>query len=361
VLAAFGLGLSALIGVALYGGRGGRAPEESVLPAPVQEPEPSLPPLEFGPPTPQQRLLETNTPGVYMPTASGRWESAMYGSVRTVQMGKSIVPSFHEGIDIAPTARGRDGRALDEVVAAADGTVGYVNRRAGNSDYGLYAVVLHEDPLGPIYTLYAHLDEIEEGLQTGRAVAKGERLGRMGRTPASVIPLERSHLHFEIGLMLNPDFRSWFAHRRLTPDHRQFNGWNLVGIPPLAPYVAQSEGRAFRMMDWIEAETPAFEVVVRVQRRPNFFSQYPALWRGGAHHGGPLVIAASEGGVPLSGRNADPEEVARLGVHPAAVTRVVAERLGRNGRRLVVRENGVWRLGPAGRQWLEILIWPSRL
>ena len=339
-----------------------RCPRLEESPPVAVEPEPPvIPPIEFGPPTPQTRLLETNAPGVYMATASGRWESAMYGSVRTVQSGSTIVPSFHEGVDIAPTARGRDGRALDDIVAAAEGTVGYVNRTAGNSDYGLYVVLLHRDPLGPLYTLYAHLDEIEPGLHAGRPIARGARLGRMGRTPTKVIPVERSHLHFEVGVMLNSDFRSWFLSKRLTPDHGQFNGWNLAGLPPLAPYVAQAEGRAFRLQDWIEGEAPAFEVVVRVLRRPRFFDMYPGLWRGEPHHGGPVVIAATEGGVPLGGWNANSDEVARLGTQPAIVLRADAERLGRNGRRLVVRDNGNWRIGTSGRQWLEILIWPSRL
>ncbi|MCX7819288.1 MAG: M23 family metallopeptidase [Kiritimatiellae bacterium] len=355
------VGLIAAAVLALAFARRGRPRPESVpAPSPAAE-EAAIPPLEFGPPSPQTRLLETNAPGVYMPTASGRWESAMYGSVRTVQAGRSVVPSFHEGVDIAPLARGRDGRALDDVVAAADGTVAYVNRRAGNSDYGLYIVLKHRDPIGPLFTLYAHLDEISENVIAGRSVARGDRLGRMGRTPATVIPVERSHLHFEVGVMLNPEFRSWFLHRRLTPDHGAFNGWNLAGIPPLAPYVAQAEGRAFRLFDWMEGESPAFEVVVRVRRRPLYFDQYPTLWRGEPHQDGPVVISASESGVPLAGRNATAPEVMRLGVQPCQVLSVDPERLGRNGRRLVVRDNGDWRLGSAGRQWLEILIWPSRL
>lgn len=342
--------------------RGRRDQPTDPVTAPVPQPEaPSIPPLEFGPPTPQVRLLETNVPGIYMPTASGRWESAMYGSVRTVQSRGSVVPSFHEGIDLAPTRRARDGRALDDIYAAADGTVGYVNRLAGNSDYGLYVVLLHRDPDGPVYTLYAHLDEIAGDLHVGKAVARGARLGRMGRTPMQVIPVERSHLHFELGVMLNPEFPSWFRHKRLTPDHDRFNGWNLAGIPPLAPYAAQAAGRAFRLAEWIESEMPAFEVAVRVERRPNYFNLYPTLWCGELPEQGPIVIAASEGGVPLAGRIASPEEVTRLGRQTSVVLRAEPDRLGRNGRRLVLYEGGEWRLGSAGRQWLEILIWPSRL
>lgn len=318
---------------------------------------PEPPPLVFGFPTPQTRLTETNAPDVFMPTASSRPESALYGSVRTVRSGKTFVPSFHEGVDIAPTRRARDGQALDDVFAVADGTVAHLNRVAGNSDYGLYAVLLHADPAGPLYSLYAHLAEIEPTLRVDHPIARGARIGRMGRTPHTVIPVERSHLHFELGVKLNSDFRSWFRRKKLTPDHGNFNGWNLAGIHPLAPFFAAAEGRPFRLLDWIEAQPAAFEVVARVQQPPPFFALYPATWKGDPHHGGPIVIAATAGGVPLSGRNATDEEIARLGTALYCVVRVDAEALGRNGRRLALSENGRWVLGPSGRQWLDILTW----
>gem|GEM_PF-268995 len=359
-LLAAGLGLAAvgLIAGRLWWRPPVPAPPEPV-PGPAPEPEaaPGPPPLVFGYPTAQTRLLETNSTDVYMPTASGRIESALYGSVRTIKSGKSFLPSFHEGIDIAPTRRRKDGAALDDVVAVADGEVAYVNRVEGNSDYGLYVVLLHREPAGPLYTLYAHLDEIERGLRPGMPVSQGARLGRMGRTPTRVIPVERSHLHFEVGVMLNSRFRSWFHSKRLTPDHGDFNGWNLAGIDPLAPYAAAAEGRPFRLRDWIESCAPAFEVLVRVRRRPTFFDLYPALWTGPAHDGGPVVVAASHGGVPLSGRNAAPEETAVLGTLPHVVLRANGDVLGRNGRRLVQLNGGRPTLTAAGRQWLEILTW----
>jgi hypothetical protein len=53
---------------------------------------------------------------VLMPTASGRLESAKYGSTRTIQRGSRFVASFHEAWNCAGRARPA-GIATDPVVA----------------------------------------------------------------------------------------------------------------------------------------------------------------------------------------------------------------------------------------------------
>ncbi len=314
--------------------------------------------VAFGFPTAQTNLVATNAPGIFMPTASGRPESALYGSVRTAVYGKSVLPSFHEGIDIAPLLRDRKRNALDDVVAAADGTVAHVNRVAGNSDYGLYVAMVHDDPAGPVYTLYAHLDEVPRDLKAGQVVARGTRLGRLGRTPTHVIPVERSHLHFEVGVLLNPEFRRWFHSKKLKPDHGNYSGLNLFGFNPIAPYVAQAEGRAFSLEGHLAAHPVGFVVAIPTKRRPHYFRIYPTLWRGEPHDGGPLVVGASDGGVPLFGRNATAEEEAQLGRSRFRVLQADPDVLGRNGRRLVVPEKGAWTLGRNGESWLDILTSP---
>ena len=126
-------------------------------------PPPPPPPLLWSKlvfPTQQQGLLEEGREDVFQPTAAGTRESALYGSVRTVNRGGRLLASFHEGIDIAPVRRDRRGRPLDDVLAVAEGKVAYVNKVAGNSTYGKYAVVEHDDPMGPVYTLYAHLASV---------------------------------------------------------------------------------------------------------------------------------------------------------------------------------------------------------
>jgi len=216
--------------------------------------------VEFGFPTDRTNLLDGAEGGDYMATASGRPESAMFGSTRTGVHGKQILPRFHEGIDIAPLHRDRNRAPLDDVVAAADGTVAYVNPRAGNSNYGIYVVLLHDDPAGPVYTMYAHLDAVDPSLRSGASVAIGTRLGRLGRTPAHIIPVERAHLHFEVGVILNPNFRRWFAAQKLKPDHGNYNGMNLLGIDPLIPYREQAENRPFSLRDHFFSTPPALKV-----------------------------------------------------------------------------------------------------
>lgn len=314
--------------------------------------------VEFGFPTAQTNLVATNAPGIFMPTASGRPESGLYGSVRTAAYGKSVLPSFHEGIDIVPLQRDRKRNALDDVLAAADGTVAHVNRIAGNSDYGLYVAMVHDDPAGPLYTLYAHLDEITRDLRAGQRIARGARLGRLGRTPVSVIPVERSHLHFEVGVLLNPEFRRWFQSKKLKPDHGNYSGLNLFGINPVAPYLAMAEGRPFSLEAHLDAHPAGFELAFAAKRRPNYFTLYPSLWRGEPYAGGAIVVAATDGGVPLRGRNATAEETEKLGRRATLVLQADPAVLGRNGRRLVVPDRGAWALGRNGESWLDILTSP---
>ena len=144
----------------------------------------------------------------------------------------------------------------------------------------------------------------------------------------------------------------------MTPDHGVFHGHNLLALEPLAPYRAQARGESFAMLAHLRGVPAAFELLVKTPRPIAFFGQYPALWDGnppGA--GGAAHLSVSEGGAPLRGRAATPEEDARLGRARALVLDVSEEALGRNGRRLVVRDSGGWRLGSNGETWLDILLY----
>ncbi len=332
-------------------GRGPVAP-----PVPATALARPAPLLRFVPPTPQSRLHEDSTT-VFMPTASGTLESALYGSTRTGQYGGSLLPRFHEGIDIAPTARDRRGAPLDAVMAAAGGEVVYFNRHGGNSSYGTYVVVRHLDPVGPVYTLYAHLAALEPGLHRGQTVQAGDRLGRMGNTSTLSIPMARAHLHFEVGVMLNPRYDAWFRAQKLKPDHGLYNGGNLTGVDPLPVFRAAAPDGSFSMQDYLRRTPHAFTLAVRTTRRPLYFDTHPPLWQGEPWQAGVLVLSVSEGGVPLAGRNATPEEAAALGSARAVVLDVSEDVLGRNGRRLVVNSKGRWSLGRNGEEWLELLLY----
>lgn len=305
-------------------------------------------------PTDRDRL-DPDVPGVFMPTASGRPESALYGSVRTTRKGQTFWAQFHEGIDIAPLRRDARGNALDEVRAVAAGSVGFVNRQPGNSNYGNYVVLMHADPLGPVYTLYAHLASVAPGLAAGQAVQRGQALGIMGRTPFANIPVERTHLHFEVGLVANARFGQWFRGQKLTPDHGMFNGMNLFALDPLKFFEARDEASEFWFADFVREVPVAYVVMIPAARGLDYFRRYPGLWQGPAYAGGWMVLSCSENGTPLSGRAATADEVGQARGATPRVLKADAAVLGRNGCRLVVQDNGRWRLGEKGQRWLEIL------
>lgn len=364
LIIAAGIAIAIYIGRSLFSARTPAprpAPSKatSARPVPASSPVPNLTtepaPIRFVFPTLQTHLVEGG-PGVFMPTASGEEESAKYGSVRTGSYGGRLLPRFHEGLDIAPTSRDRRGLPLDQVFAAADGTIAYFNRYGGNSSYGIYVVLRHADPVGPVYTLYAHLAALEPGLSVGRAVKAGDPIGRMGHTSTLSIPLVRAHLHFELALMANAGYAGWFRSKKLKPDHGNFNGGNLLSMDPLPAFRAATAGETFCVRDHLQALAPAFTLVVRTARPIPYFNTYPSLWSGAPWHAGAAVLQMSEGGIPLSGRNATEAETTALGKARAAVLSVDEAVLGRNGRRYVVQERGAWRLGQAGDEWLDILL-----
>jgi murein DD-endopeptidase MepM/ murein hydrolase activator NlpD len=317
----------------------------------------------YRPPTGQSNLLDTTSTAVFMPSGSGRVESALYDSSRMRVSGGRVLPAFHEGIDIAPLQRDRAGRPLDPVWAATTGVVAHVSRHAGNSNYGIYVVIRHKDAVGEIYTLYAHLASIRPGLAVGLPVDAGDPLGVMGHTSSSAIPLARSHLHFEVGTILNTRFADWFRTLKAKPDRGLYHGWNLAGIDPLAVFRAQAADGGFSMKDYLLAAPSAFTLIVRGRAGQDYFRRYPALWQSGEplESAGAVALMVSVGGVPLRGRAATAEEVSRIGGNGVRVQEVDESLLGRNSRRLIVRgpAPGCWILSAAGEQWLEIFQYPS--
>jgi murein DD-endopeptidase MepM/ murein hydrolase activator NlpD len=326
---------------------------QPVATASIEPSKPVIPPLMVGFPTAQTNLVRTTDETVFMPTASGRIESAFYGSTRT---GSSGYASFHEGIDIAPLSRDRRGRALDPVLAIADGSVAYVNRHSGNSNYGIYVVLEHADPVGTIYSLYAHLQSVEKRLHKGMPVTRGTPLGIMGNTPASIVPIVRSHLHLEVGMIRNRRFDDWASAKKIDNRHGRYHGWNLSGINPLDLYTATDPVRPFSMRDYLGSLPVAFELLIDAPRPLEYFSRHHELWMGTQPATGPLVLSVSEGGVVMAGRPASESERERLSsARGPVVLAADAAVLGRNGLRLVVQRNGQWEFGRSGPQWLEIL------
>lgn len=316
-------------------------------------PTPEPAPL-FTAPSPQTAWREIDNPKVYMPTGSGRVVSAAYGSVRTSSSG---LASFHEGVDIAPV-RWERGRSADDVFAVAAGRVGYINRSGGNSSYGKYVVIVHPDPVGEVVSLYAHLASVPDGLREGQAVDLGEVIGRMGHSSTLGVPPQRSHLHLEMGVMLNRRFARWFASKGLTPSHGMYHGWNISGFNParLLFKLADTDPTPFSYLRTLREIPVAWRIVTTAKALPDYFVRHPDLWKGPAFTGGALVLEVSESGIPLSGRAATDDEVLSLGSDSHRILEVDEQVLGRNGFRHVRKSGSTWRLGRNGLQWRDILL-----
>jgi len=226
-------------------------------------------------PTPSTAWAERKPPAQWLQHAgSGDPASGGFGGVR------SGGTKFHEGIDIQPVARDRQGHALDAVFAAMDGVVRHVSAAPGNSGYGRYVVLEHPSRQPAVYTLYAHLARIAPDVRVGLAVRAGQTLGVMGHSSGGyMIPPSRAHLHFEIGLAVTRDFQAWYTRRRFGSrnEHGMWNGMNLVGVDPLQFYNEWRDGRIGEVRDFFSRMPTAVRVRISTFRTPDFIQRYPAL------------------------------------------------------------------------------------
>jgi len=267
----------------------------------------------------------------------------MYGFARLASDGR---PRYHEGIDIAPLRRGPQSRPLDDVRAAADGTVAYVSRYAGNSSYGVYVVMTHDAPgVGEVYTLYAHLAGVSSNAVVGRVVAAGTHLGRLGNTPG--IPVARAHLHFECGMILNRRFAGWYRARQEKPDHGNWHGSNLQGLDPSNLFARRGEDGSVDLKAYLADRPTAFVLICRATKSLDYFRRYPGLWRGVPFRPGLIRLDVSEEGAVLAGGNAKETTEGVLAVN--------LDLPGTTGRRLIRRAGTGWQLSDSGRQWLDML------
>ena len=211
----------------------------------------------------------------FAPTAPDKpWTSGSFGCVRNNST------RIHEGLDIRSLQRDRHGEPTDPVMATADGTVMYVNTRSGLSNYGNYIVVRHVIEGLEIYSLYAHLSAPRPGLKAGDAVKAGEVIATMGRTSsAEVILKERAHCHFELNVLVNDNFATWF--KKTSPgernDHGEWNGQNLLGLDPRQILLAEHDPvKKFSLLDFLRGQTELCRVLVRSTSFP-YLKRYPQL------------------------------------------------------------------------------------
>ena len=226
-------------------------------------------------PTPNDAFAQGRALDTYIQHAgSGDAESGCFGCVR------SNGYQFHEGIDIKAVGHDRQGEPTDEVYAAMDGVVRYINPRAGESSYGRYVVIEHPDLTPAVYTLYAHLSRTAPGLQPGAHVARGQVIATMGHSAGGyAIPRDRAHLHFEIGLWVTRDFQSWYNARKFgSPnEHGLYNGMNLMGFDALDFLREYRARHVNNFREYLARMEPAVRVRIATHRTPDFVQRYPSL------------------------------------------------------------------------------------
>lgn len=213
-------------------------------------------------PTPNDAVLNSGgETRFYAPTPGRDWISGTYGCVR------SEGHQFHEGIDILRLETDRRGEPTDEVIAVAAGTVAYVNPTSWKSNYGRYIVLRHAIEGIPVYSLYAHLASIADGVRKGAPIRARQKLGVMGRSTNTRTPIARSraHLHLEIALLSNDRFDRWYrsAYKGSKNEHGTWNGRNLLGLDPTEILRRQQlDGARFSLLNLIRYQKEMCRVLV---------------------------------------------------------------------------------------------------
>jgi peptidoglycan LD-endopeptidase LytH len=231
-------------------------------------------PFQF--PTANHALYEPGAELKFLaPTAPDKpWTSGSYGCVRDNSS------RMHEGLDIRSLQRDRHGEPTDPVMATADGTVMYINAKAGLSNYGRYIVIRHMVEGLEIYSLYAHLSAPLPGLKAGDPVRAGQVIATMGRTSSTeFIAKDRAHCHFELNVLVNDNFTTWF--KKNSPgernDHGEWNGQNLLGLDPRLILLGEHDPvKKFSLLDFVRGQTELCRVLVRATNFP-YLKRYSEL------------------------------------------------------------------------------------
>lgn len=308
-------------------------------------------------PTSNRAILEPGgDPRFFVGTAGKTWTSGVFGCVRSGG-GK-----FHEGIDIRAVRFDKKGEPLDEVMASADGTVAYISRKAGLSNYGKYVVLRHRIEGIEVLTLYAHLAEIRSGLAPGTLVRAGETIARMGRTTNTRerISRDRAHLHFEVDFMASMRFQEWFSkHLPGQPnDHGLYNGRNLIGLDPRWIFLAQAQhGTRFSLAQFLRSQPMMFKLLIRdphwawAQRQTALVQADPNL---PARAVGGFEVSFNYNGVPYKVVPRSKDALGQGG-RVEVIEVDEGERAKHPCRGLVRKEGSGWSLTPAGAALIDLL------
>jgi len=313
-------------------------------------------PLDLCLPTGNDALLQGRDADFFQPTVGGEVESGMFGCVRN--NGHRL----HKGIDIKCLDRDRRGEPLDPIHAVADGEVVFINTKPGLSNYGRYIVLEHRWDGVAVHTLYAHLSAVAAGLAAGQPVRKAQVIGTMGHSANTRegIAADRAHLHFEIDLLLNPNFSVWFPkHDPQAPPFGNFNGKNLFGLDPAALFREFAGNRKMNFADYVARQHVGFTVLVS-GRQFSWLRLHPEqVCQPAQTNALPVAyeIAVTPFGVPVAVWARTAAEVA-----PDQLRRVpILNRVDEAGietascHHLLERGRAGWHLSNDGREWVELL------
>ncbi|HEV2455942.1 MAG TPA: M23 family metallopeptidase [Verrucomicrobiae bacterium] len=281
------------------------------------------------------------------------WTSGSFGCVR------DYGHRMHEGLDIRHLQVDHRGEPTDPVMATADGTVMYISTRPSLSNYGNYIVIRHIIDGIEIYSLYAHLSAVRPGLRPGEQVKAGDVIATMGRTSnAEAIARWRAHVHFELNVLVNDNFASWW--RQASPgernDHGEWNGQNLNGLD-VRQILLQEHAGKFDLLNFLRGQTELCRVLVRATNFP-YLKRYPMLVlknpvadrEGVAGY----EVALNFNGVAFALMPRAASEIkSRAKFQLLSVNE--PEEMANPCRALVTRRGGRWQLGNEGLRELELL------
>jgi murein DD-endopeptidase MepM/ murein hydrolase activator NlpD len=157
----------------------------------------------------------------------------------------------------------------------------YFSAKPALSNYGKYIVIRHIIEGVEIYSLYAHLSEIQPGLAVGKQVKAGDVIATMGRTSntGETIIKERAHVHFELNLFINEGFAGWYKQNfpNQRNDHSIWNGQNLDSLDAREILLAErNPTNKFSLLDFIRGQTELCRVLVR-STNFHYLKRYPML------------------------------------------------------------------------------------
>ena len=142
--------------------------------------------------------------------------------------------------------------------------------------------------------------------------------------------------------------------------HGLYNGQNIFSVDPLLVYRSHRFDPEMTFASHVASAVPAAVTFVMRGKKPDFFVRYPGLWSGAPFDDSPFVVAISESGMPVSGRLARPEEIAKLGNKRITVLSVDEKVLGRNARAYIQKSTSFptgWIVTAKGRAWMDQLFY----